>query len=1367
MGAEIFTLFGRIVTNASQVMGELGKVDSAAARTGASMSLSFAKANAAIQQNAGAIRAAGVAMTAGGAAIAASLFGAVRTAADFETQMRNVDSIMKLSTAQFKSTSAAVIALSLRLPQSAATLAAGLYDIASSGFEGAEGLTVLEASAMAASAGISDTATAARAIAGAINAYGMSAADAGHISDVLFKTVDRGVISFPELAGGIGEVLASAAAVGVPLEEVGAAIATMTKAGVPAAQTMTSLNRIMVTFLNPPKELAKALKTVTDESALQIIQTKGLAGAVEILNKVTGDSPELLAAVGLEQRSLRAAMSLTREGGAIYRHELELQANAAGATQAALERQAEGFNYQFGLMKNQMSAAAIGIGGQLMPALRPLVALVGRIAKGVAAWMKEHPGLTRALVVSAAAVAGLMLALGPLLIALPSLMSVIVAIVLAGGLGAVSAGLTAIGAAAAGLAAPVAIAIGVIAALAAAVWGGKKAWDAYSGAVKPMTAEQRALNARVSDAYEVVEELGKKTHLTVEEHKRYYAALQELAQIYPDVVKGYDAQGEAIFDLTELVKKARAAHEDYILTLKREMNLERLSGIVELVKVRQQIADLTEKIERQKGGAPWYLKWAEDPEGVAKLNAELRQLVALETHLTELERARRAGAKEPEAKPTPKPTAPTAAELAKELALAREILAGKLDAATTDTVRIALQKELIALLTRYGHEAALEELTRLQLLHEAQNLQRDMGKEAFAIAESENAHNIRKAMSFAALAEALETQSDLYQKMATSGRLTDADRQAAADKMLDTEKTLQSARAEYAASNLSVEKAMVATYEQERAVREHAIRIQENQLATERLTGDEERKRFADIKALQKDLAAFDEQHLQNVHAINLADAQTYEQRRALLSVELARQRMIEAEPVTAVLDEAAHEAAHERVRAIRAAIVALNIQEINQQVVLRALAAGNRQEINASFEERIAYQQLIIDNWKEMGLFEDAAGAATEARLNLEREQRQALLAYDLALIDREIAATAQGYEKKNELLQAAVAAEIAAGGKILDQIELRGQIEQNAYAAIAEARGELTRSGEWELMTLQEQDVWLGRQLEKWTVLADEALPDVRHELDAMDAAIHAMEPTWAEMFRQVAKGWQTAGDSGRAMISDILNAFQTTIRGMMTGVATWRDFFLAAWNAILDYISRSAMADIVKWAEEKLGKKPSDDSGKAAANTNLLAGTAMGMAAEWNKEAARVMGLAALAMQLAANTMAAAGAGGGAGGAGGGIFGLLSGMLGGGGGGVDADAYGQAFELMGAIPTFAAGGIVTKPMLAVVGEVPELITPLSQVAAAGAGGSAPMTVNLSIQAIDTQSGIDFLLQNQRAIGQALHAALSTNSPVGRRNR
>src|SRR5690348_5756572 len=94
----------------------------------------------------------------------AALKQTVGAAAAFEQQRRNVNSIVQGSESQFQRMSANVLALSRGFPQSAETLAAGLYDIASSRFQGAEGIQVLEASARAATAGMTDTATAAKGI---------------------------------------------------------------------------------------------------------------------------------------------------------------------------------------------------------------------------------------------------------------------------------------------------------------------------------------------------------------------------------------------------------------------------------------------------------------------------------------------------------------------------------------------------------------------------------------------------------------------------------------------------------------------------------------------------------------------------------------------------------------------------------------------------------------------------------------------------------------------------------------------------------------------------------------------------------------------------------------------------------------------------------------------------------------------------------------------------------------------------------------------------------------------------------------------------------------------------------------------------
>src|ERR1700750_2834905 len=70
-------------------------------------------------------------ITAGVTALAAGLSYAVSKAVAFDKAMRNVNSLSKLNETQFKAMEKQVISMSTKLPQSATTLAEGLYDIAS------------------------------------------------------------------------------------------------------------------------------------------------------------------------------------------------------------------------------------------------------------------------------------------------------------------------------------------------------------------------------------------------------------------------------------------------------------------------------------------------------------------------------------------------------------------------------------------------------------------------------------------------------------------------------------------------------------------------------------------------------------------------------------------------------------------------------------------------------------------------------------------------------------------------------------------------------------------------------------------------------------------------------------------------------------------------------------------------------------------------------------------------------------------------------------------------------------------------------------------------------------------------------------
>lgn len=333
------------------------------------------------------------AMAAGAAAITAvvgALTYAVGKAAAFETAMLNVNSIAKATPEAFKEMQASVLDLSKRLPQSAETLAQGLYDISSSGFAGAEGVKVLEAAAKAASAGLAQTSESAAGITAVLNAYSYSADEAQRVSDILFKVVDRGVITFPELASQIGKVTALSAPLGVSLEDVAASLAVLTKNGIDAENATTQLNAIMQAVLSPTAKATKLAEKLGIDFTATGLRTKGLNGFMADLIKKTKGSNEVIAELLGDARAIRGAFVLAKNGGEQFNQELELMANAAGATDTALSYQSQGLNYQLQIMQNKVDSIAIGMGTTLIPVVNEFLKVIENAGAGAGRFIDQQ-----------------------------------------------------------------------------------------------------------------------------------------------------------------------------------------------------------------------------------------------------------------------------------------------------------------------------------------------------------------------------------------------------------------------------------------------------------------------------------------------------------------------------------------------------------------------------------------------------------------------------------------------------------------------------------------------------------------------------------------------------------------------------------------------------------------------------------------------------------------------------------------------------------------------------------------------------------------------------------------------------------------
>lgn len=309
----------------------------------------------------------------GGLALGAVAIGSVKMAADFEKSMRNVNSIAELSEGQFQSLSEGVLDLAGPTAQAPKTLADGLYDLVSSGFDAKDSLTILESAAYAATAGMTTTDVAVKGVAAVLNAYNLPASEAANVSDTLFQTVKRGVISFEELSTGIGDTLPFAASLGVGLDELGAATSTMTLQGLGASETFTRIRNLIQTLIKPGDDLTAAFKELGVESGEALIKQKGFQGALEALIGTTDGSKAAVAKLFPNIRSLGGALALTGKNAKDAEADLKSFADVSGATKDTFDEQAKSLAVQWQELSANLQVLAIKIGNTLLPVLTDIV----------------------------------------------------------------------------------------------------------------------------------------------------------------------------------------------------------------------------------------------------------------------------------------------------------------------------------------------------------------------------------------------------------------------------------------------------------------------------------------------------------------------------------------------------------------------------------------------------------------------------------------------------------------------------------------------------------------------------------------------------------------------------------------------------------------------------------------------------------------------------------------------------------------------------------------------------------------------------------------------------------------------------------
>lgn len=354
--------------------------DAAMKRSAAGMKAAETQIAGSSKRSAAALGALGTVAKGGAAAglvaVAAGLTASAKQAIDFEKSMRNVNTIAKVSDGQLKTMGKSVLALAGKTAQAPKTLADGLYDIVSSGFKGKDALTILEKSAVAASAGMTDTATASKAVVAVLNAYQLPASQAGKVSDQLFGIVDRGAITFEELARQIGDVLPFGNQLGVGLEQLGGSVATLTKGGMPSAIAMTALKGALVAFIRPSEDMSDAITKSGFANGQALIKAKGFQGALEAVSRSSGGTAAAMSKLFPDVQGLAGAMSLTGSKAKTAGEDLRAMGHVGGKSADAFAEQMKSTAFQADQLKANLAVLGVEVGTAMLPALNDATSAV-------------------------------------------------------------------------------------------------------------------------------------------------------------------------------------------------------------------------------------------------------------------------------------------------------------------------------------------------------------------------------------------------------------------------------------------------------------------------------------------------------------------------------------------------------------------------------------------------------------------------------------------------------------------------------------------------------------------------------------------------------------------------------------------------------------------------------------------------------------------------------------------------------------------------------------------------------------------------------------------------------------------------------
>lgn len=470
---------GRVISTCIQFIDQFTKPSQETLKAMRKMS-SEAKATGKSIKSAGdTIANAGSAMTKSVTApIAGVGIAAVKTAADYESAMSNVQAITGATGDDFKKLTQLGKDLGASTAWSAQECAEAMQYTGMAGWTAKENIDGLKGILDLASASGTDLARTSDIMTDAISAFGYKASDSAKFADVMTKACTSANVSVDTLGESYKYCGAICGTMGYSIDEVTTSLAVMGNMGIKGSQAGTALKNAISNMAAPTKNMKAAM----DDLGISIVNQDGsMKSWGDVIKNLQGsfkgltqDQQAAYAKQLFGKESMAGMLAIINTSTSDYNALADSIKNSGGAANDAAQTQLNNLNGQLTLLKSALEGAAITIGDKLLPYIKNAVGWVQKATD----WFN---GLSDAQVSMIMKFAGIAAAIGPALLIFGKLVSTVGKVYSTFGMitGAIAKAGGVIGL----ITSPAGIVIAVLAGVAAAAFLIIKNWDKVKPAV--------------------------------------------------------------------------------------------------------------------------------------------------------------------------------------------------------------------------------------------------------------------------------------------------------------------------------------------------------------------------------------------------------------------------------------------------------------------------------------------------------------------------------------------------------------------------------------------------------------------------------------------------------------------------------------------------------------------------------------------------------------------------------------------------------------------------------------------------------------------------------------------------------------------